>query len=81
MDAMNVKSVSDYIERRYNSLVTYLDKGLAGRECIRDVLGQCFGVVDYFNMTTHDAHYDEIETMWEMWSKRFDDLYGRGYHV
>lgn len=78
---MDVKSVADYIERRYNSLVTYLDRGLAGRECIRDVMAQCFGAVDYFNATTHDAHFGEIAFQWEMWSKKFDDLYGRGYHV
>lgn len=78
---MDVKSVSDYIERRYNSLVTYLDRGLAGKECIRDVFSQCFGVVDYYNMATRDAHYDKIEPMWEMWLKRFEALYGRGYHV
>lgn len=76
MDAMNVKSVSDYIEQRYNSLVLYLDRGLAGKECIRDVLGQCFGAVDYYNMATHDAHYDEIVPLWEMWTAKFDDLYG-----
>lgn len=77
MDAMNVKSVSDYIEQRYNSLVLYLDRGLAGKECIRDVLGQCFGVVDYYNMVTHDAHCDETELLWEMWTAKFDSLYGR----
>lgn len=77
MDAMNVKSVSDYIERRYNSLVLYLDRGLAGKECIRDVLGQCFGVVDYFRDVTHDFYYDEIEPMWEAWQAKFDALYGR----
>lgn len=77
MDAMNVKSVSDYIERRYNSLVAYLDRGVAGKECIRDVLGQCFGVVDYFNMATHDAHFGETYAMWDTWQAKFDSLYGR----
>ena len=75
MDMMSVKSVSDYIEWRYNSLVAYLDRGLAGKECIRDVLGQCFGVVDYYNVATHDEHYDEIEPMWGMWAAKFDALY------
>lgn len=74
---MDVQSVFDYIERRYNSLVLYMDRGLAGKECIRDVLGQCFGAVDYYNMATHDAHYGEIEPMWEMWMEKFDALYGR----
>ena len=77
MDAMNVKSVSDYIERRYNSLVSYLDRGLADKECIKAVSAQCFGVVDYYNMATHDAHYDETEPMWEMWTAKFDALYWR----
>lgn len=77
MNAINVKSVSDYIERRYNSLATYLDRGLAGKECIRDVLGQCFGVVDYFNSATHDAHFGEAYAMWEAWQAKFDALYGR----
>lgn len=77
MDMMNVKSVSDYIEERYNSLVTYLDRGLAGKECIRDVVGQCFGVVDYFNAATHDEYFGEIAFQWEMWSAKFDALYGR----
>lgn len=54
---MDVKSVSDYIEERYNSLVSYLDRGLAGKECIRDVMAQCFGVVDYFNFATHDEYF------------------------
>ena len=77
MNVMNVKSVSDYIERRYNSLVTYIDRGLADKECIKAVSAQCFGVVDYFNMATHDAHFGEIYFMWEMWSAKFDALYGR----
>ena len=72
---MDVKSVSDYIEWRYNSLVAYMGMGLAGKECIRDVLGQCFGVVDYYNMATNDAHYDETEAMWGMWAAKFDALY------
>lgn len=76
MDVANVKSVSDYIERRYNSLVEYMDMGLAGKACIKAVSAQCFGVVDYFNAATHDAHYDEIEAMWEMWAAKFDSLYG-----
>lgn len=74
---MTVKSVSDYIERRYNSLVAYLDRGLADKECIKAVSAQCFGVVDYYDMATNGAHYDEISTMWEMWTAKFDALYGR----
>lgn len=74
---MDVQSVFDYIERRYNSLVSYMDRGLAGKECIRDVLGQCFGVVDYFNTATHDKYFGETAFQWEMWSKKFDALYWR----
>lgn len=77
MDAMNVKSVSDYIERRYNSLVTYLDNGIVGKEFVKDVSTQCFGVGDYFNLTTNDIYYDEIDPVWEMWAEKFDALYGR----
>ena len=77
MDAMNVKSVFDYIERRYNSLVTYLDRGLADKECIKAVSAQCFGVVDYFNAATHDEYFGETAFQWEMWSAKFDSLYGR----
>lgn len=77
MDAMNVKSVSDYIERRYNSLVAYLDRGLADKGHIKAVSAQCFGVVDYFNLTTRDAHFGEVYAMWETWSAKFDSLYGR----
>lgn len=74
---MNVKSVSDYVEQRYNSLVLYLDNGIVGKEFIKDVFTQCFGVVDYFNAATHDWYYDEVEPMWEMWAAKFDALYGR----
>lgn len=74
---MDVKSVFDYIERRYNSLVSYMDRGLADKGCIKAVSAQCFGVVDYFNTVTHDAHFAEIEPIWEMWSAKFDALYER----
>lgn len=77
MNAINVKSVSDYIERRYNSLVLYMDNGIVGKEFIKDVSTQCFGVVDYFRDATHDFYYDEIGPMWKMWSAKFDALYGR----
>lgn len=77
MNAINVKSVSDYIERRYNSLVLYMDNGIVGKEFIKDVATQCFGVVDYFRDATHDFCYDEIWPMWEMWSAKFNALYGR----
>ena len=74
---MDVQSVSDYIERRYNSLVSYLDRGLADKDCIKAVSAQCFGVVDYYDMATNGAHYDETEAMWYMLSEKFDALYGR----
>lgn len=76
MNVMNVKSVSDYIERRYNSLVAYLGRGpVDGASMIKTVSAQCFGVVDYYNMVTHDAHFGESYAMWEMWSEKFDVLY------
>lgn len=75
---MDVKSVSDYIERRYNSLVAYLDRKPAdGASMIKTVSAQCFGVADYYDMVTHDAHFDKIWSMWEMWSAKFDALYER----
>lgn len=78
MDAMNVKSVSDYIERRYNSLVAYMDRGPAdGASMVETVSTQCFVVVDYYNMATHDAHFGEVYAMWEMWTAKFNALYGR----
>ena len=78
MNVMNVKSVSDYIERRYNSLAAYLDRGPAdGASMIKAVSAQCFGVADYFNAATHDTHFGEIWSMWETWSAKFDSLYGR----
>ena len=74
---MDVKSVFDYIERRYNSLVSYLDRGLADKDYIKAVSAQCFGVVDYFNAATHDEYFGETAFQWEMWSAKFDSLYGR----
>lgn len=74
---MDVKSVFDYIERRYNSLVSYIDRGLADKGCIKAVSAQCFGVVDYFNAATHDEYCGETAFLWEMWSAKFDALYGR----
>lgn len=71
---MTVKSVSDYIEQRYNLLVSLMDTGPVD---IGDVYMQCFAVVDYFNAATHDAYYNEIEPMWEMWTEKFNALYGK----
>lgn len=77
MYKMNVQSVFDYIERRYNSLVLYLDNGMVGKEFVKDVSAQCFGVVDYFNAATHDEYFGETAFQWEMWAAKFDALYGR----
>lgn len=74
---MDVKSVSDYIEERYNSLVSYLDRGLADKECIKAVSAQCFGAVDYCDRATNGAHIGEIWSMWYMWSEKFNALYER----
>ena len=74
MDVRNVKSVFDYIEERYNLLVSLMD---ISPKDIYTVHMQCFAVVDYFNTVTHDVHYDETGPMWEMWSAKFDALYGR----